>query len=138
MPLEYEELLNRLEGKIKRQASESTRFELPVPDVIWVGNKTILRNFAEFAKVLHREQDKILLFLAKELGSPGQIADNRAIFVGKWDQSVFKNLFDVYVKDYVLCPVCNSPDTSITKEKRLTFLVCDACGAKSPVKKTYV
>lgn len=131
-------MLDRLNKKVKRQVSEEVRFELPIPDVIWVGNKTILRNFAEFAKVLHREQDKILLFLAKELGSPGQIADNRAIFVGKWNQEAFKNLFDVYVKDYVLCPVCNSPDTSIVKEKRLTFLVCDACGARSPVRKMYV
>ena len=131
-------MLDRLDKKIKRQIDEKVRFELPVPDVIWIGNKTILRNFAEFARVLHREQEKILLFLAKELGSPGQIADNRAIFIGKWDQSVFKNLFEVYVKDYVLCPVCNSPDTSIVKEKRLTFLVCDACGARSSVRKMYV
>ena len=138
MVLSYEELLDRLEKKVKRQSIKATRFELPVPDVIWVGNKTILRNFMEFAKVLHREPDKILLFLAKELGSPGQIADNRAIFVGKWDQQVFKNLFDVYLKDYVLCPVCNSPDTSIKKERRLTFLICEACGAKSSIKKVYV
>ncbi len=134
----YEELLDRLLSNIKKQPTDSTRFEIPMPDVIWLGNKTILRNFTDFVKILRREQDKILLFLAKELGSPAQIADNRAIFIGKWSQDTFKTLFEVYVKDYVLCPVCNSPDTNIKREKRLTFLICEACGAKSLIRKMYV
>ena len=138
MQFSYEELLDRLNKRIKRQSISTERFELPTPEVIWVGNKTILQNFLEFTKRLSRDPEKVLLFLSKELGSPAQIADTRAIFVGKWDSNTFTNLFQIYVKDYVRCPVCNSPDTSIKKEKRLTFLVCEACGAKSSVKKTYV
>ncbi|MEM4274963.1 MAG: translation initiation factor IF-2 subunit beta [Candidatus Nitrosocaldaceae archaeon] len=137
--LNYEELLDRLYSNVKSQSNKTLmRFELPIPDVIWVGNKTIIRNFTDFVKILRREQDKILLFLAKELGSHAQIADNRAIFVGKYNADEFKNLFDIYIKNNVLCPICNSPDTSIKKEKRLTFIVCEACGAKSSIKKTYV
>ncbi len=138
MQFNYEELLDRLNKKIKRQSSVSERFELPTPDVIWVGNKTILQNFLEFTKKLSRDPEKVLLFLSKELGSHAQIADSRAIFVGKWDISAFTNLFQIYVKEYVRCPVCNSPDTTIKKEKRLTFMVCEACGARSSVRKIYV
>ena len=39
-----------------------------------------------------------------------------------------------YLEGYVVCPVCKRPDTKIVKEKRLSFLVCNACGAKSSIK----
>ncbi|MEM3439613.1 MAG: hypothetical protein QXG32_01685 [Candidatus Bathyarchaeia archaeon] len=32
-----------------------------------------------------------------------------------------------------MCPICKMPDTKLLKEKRLTFLICEACGAKSSV-----
>jgi translation initiation factor 2 subunit 2 len=38
------------------------------------------------------------------------------------------------LEGYVICPVCKRPDTRIVKEKRLSFLVCNACGAKSSIK----
>jgi translation initiation factor 2 subunit 2 len=38
------------------------------------------------------------------------------------------------VKDGVLCPVCGSPDTHLEKEKRMWFMVCEACGARSVAK----
>ncbi|MBK5133178.1 translation initiation factor IF-2, partial [Candidatus Bathyarchaeota archaeon] len=31
-------------------------------------------------------------------------------------------------------PVCKRPDTKIAKDKRLIFLDCNACGARSSVK----
>jgi translation initiation factor 2 subunit 2 len=47
------------------------------------------------------------------------------------------NLFEIYVKDYLECPTCKSPDTKIEKENRISFLVCEACGAKSSLKGKY-
>jgi translation initiation factor 2 subunit 2 len=38
------------------------------------------------------------------------------------------------MEGFVTCPVCKRPDTKIVKEKRLSFLVCNACGAKSSIK----
>ena len=61
----------------------------------------------------------------------------KAIFIGKRDPSDFKRLFQIYLKDYVECPTCKSPDTKIEKEKRIAFLICEACGAKSPLKGKY-
>ncbi|MEM2273205.1 MAG: hypothetical protein QXX56_03185, partial [Candidatus Bathyarchaeia archaeon] len=37
--------------------------------------------------------------------------------------------------EFVNCPICKRPDTKIIKEKRFNFLVCEACGAKSPVRR---
>ncbi|MGZ5510629.1 MAG: translation initiation factor IF-2, partial [Nitrososphaeraceae archaeon] len=52
-------------------------------------------------------------------------------------RSSFGALIDRYVKDYVICPVCGSPDTRTEKNKKLGFLLCEACGAKSSIKGNY-
>jgi len=46
----------------------------------------------------------------------------------------FERLLQRYMESFVICPVCKRPDTKIVKEKRLSFLVCNACGAKSSIK----
>ncbi|MGH9921584.1 MAG: translation initiation factor IF-2 [Nitrososphaerales archaeon] len=133
---DYESLLKRLQSKTGNQTKKSTsRIELPNPDVIWVGkNKTIFRNFGDFPKVMRRDPEKVLLYLAKEFGSAAYIAGEKGIFVGKKEPTQFISLFERYMKDYVMCPVCNSPDTKIERVKRMGFLVCEACGAKSSIK----
>ena len=80
----YENLLKRLQSKTLGQDKKGTsRIELPRPDIIWVGNKTIFRNFADFPKFMRRDPEKVLLYLAKEFGSAAYIAGEKGIFVGK-------------------------------------------------------
>jgi len=135
---DYEMLLSRLRDKLgnttKKQAS---RLELPTPQTIWVGQRTIFRNFMDFPKALNRDPEKLLLYLNKELASAGYIAGERVIFLGRKQPSSFGALIDRYVKDYVICPVCGSPDTRTEKSKKLGFLLCEACGAKSSIKGNY-
>ena len=135
---DYEMLLSRLRDKLgnttKKQAS---RLELPTPQIIWVGQRTIFRNFMDFPKALNRDPEKLLLYLNKELASAGYIAGERVIFLGRKEPSSFGALIDRYVKDYVICPVCGSPDTRTKKSKKLGFLLCEACGAKSSIKGNY-
>jgi len=137
LSLSYHELLHRLRVKMGTPTkSTATRLELPEPQVIWVGNKTILRNFAEYPKLLRRDAEKILMFLAKELATAASIDGERAIFIGRKEKQSFTVLLNRYMRDYVLCPVCGSPDTRVEKVKRLQFLLCEACGAKSSLKST--
>ena len=135
---EYEMLLSRLRDKLgnttKKQAA---RLELPTPQTIWVGQRTIFRNFMDFPRALNRDPEKLLLYLNKELASAGYIAGERVIFLGRKEPSSFGALIDRYVKDYVICPVCGSPDTRTEKQKKLGFLLCEACGAKSSIKGNY-
>ena len=135
---DYEMLLSRLRDKLgnttKKQAS---RLELPTPQIIWVGQRTIFRNFMDFPKALNRDPEKLLLYLNKELASAGYIAGERVIFLGRKEPSSFGALIDRYVKDYLICPVCGSPDTRTEKNKKLGFLLCEACGAKSSIKGSY-
>lgn len=135
---DYERLLKRLQGRLKNTSrKEASRLELPSPQIIWVGQRTIFRNFIEFPKALRRDPEKLLLYLNKELASAGYIAGERVIFLGRKEPSSFATLIDRYVKEYVICPVCGSPDTRTEKNKKLGFLLCEACGAKSSVKGNY-
>ena len=130
--------MKRLTGKLNNTSrKEASRLEIPPPQVIWIGQRTIFRNFMEFPKALRRDPEKLLLYLNKELASAGYIAGERVIFLGRKEPSSFGTLIDRYVKEYVICPVCGSPDTRTEKNKKLGFLLCEACGARSSVKGNY-
>ena len=131
---DYEKLLKRIQGNLtETKKGSEKRFELPTVDVMWEGQKTFLRNFLDFPKVLRRDPEKILQYLSKEFAVPAERLGDKAMFIGKRDPEDFTRLFQIYVKDYLECPTCKSPDTKIEKEKRISFLICEACGAKSPL-----
>ncbi len=135
---EYEGLLKRLQDKLGNTSKKaSSRLEIPTPQIIWVGKNTIFRNFMDFPKALRRDPEKLLLYLNKELASAGYIAGERVIFLGRKEPSSFVALIDRYIKDYIICPVCGSPDTRTEKNKKLGFLLCEACGARSSIKGNY-
>lgn len=135
---EYEKLLKRIQDKLSDSKKKTrSRFELPAVDVMWEGQKTFLRNFAEFPKILRRDPEKVLQYLSKEFAVPAERIGDKAMFIGKRDPEDFTRLFQIYVKDYVECPICKSPDTKPIKENRISFLICEACGAKSTLKGKY-
>ncbi|MGI0041741.1 MAG: translation initiation factor IF-2, partial [Nitrosopumilaceae archaeon] len=78
---EYEKLLKKIQDKVSQNKKGSgSRFELPQVDIMWQGNKTIFRNFAEFPKILRRDPDKVLQYLSKEFATPAQSAGDKAVF----------------------------------------------------------
>ena len=136
--LDYEKLLKRIEKKlIKNSKVTDGRFELPTVDVMWEGQKTYLRNFTEYPKMMRRDSSKLLQYLSKEFAVPAERVGDSAMFIGKRDPDDFTRLLKIYVNDYVRCLTCQSPDTRIEKEKRINFLICEACGAKSTIKGKY-
>ena len=134
---DYENLLKRIEKNISNTSSSGKRFELPPIDITWEGKKTILRNFIEFPKALRRDATIIMQYLSKEFAVPAERVGDKVIFVGRRDPDDFKRLFEIYLKDYIECPTCTSPDTKVEKEHRISFLICEACGAKSTIKGKY-
>jgi translation initiation factor 2 subunit 2 len=132
----YQDLLSRARTSLEKESKKANvnRLELPEPVVLWVGNKTIFRNYAEFPKLMRRDPNRILMYLAKELATAASLDGERAIFIGRKDRESFAQLIQRYMKDGVICPVCGSPDTHLEKVKRLQFMVCEACGARSVAK----
>jgi len=134
----YEKLLKRIDGERSKNSAETdSRFELPAVDVMWEGQRTYLRNFSDFPKILRRDSAKLLQYLSKEFAVPAERIGDSAMFIGRRDPDEFTRLLKIYVNDYIMCPTCKSPDTRTEKEKRISFLICEACGAKSTIKGKY-
>jgi translation initiation factor 2 subunit 2 len=134
----YEKLLKRIDGERSKNSAETdSRFELPPVDVMWEGQRTYLRNFSDFPKIMRRDSAKLLQYLSKEFAVPAERIGDSAMFVGRRDPDDFTRLLKIYVNDYIMCPTCKSPDTRTEKEKRISFLICEACGAKSTIKGKY-
>jgi len=134
----YEKLLKRIGGERSKNSAEiDSRFELPPVDVMWEGQRTYLRNFSDFPKILRRDSAKLLQYLSKEFAVPAERIGDSAMFIGRRDPDDFTRLLKIYVNDYIMCPTCKSPDTRTEKEKRISFLICEACGAKSTIKGKY-
>ena len=134
----YEKLLKRIDSdRSKNSAEIDSRFELPPVVVMWEGQRTYLRNFSDFPKIMRRDSAKLLQYLSKEFAVPAERIGDSAMFIGRRDPDDFTRLLKIYVNDYIMCPTCKSPDTRTEKEKRISFLICEACGAKSTIKGKY-
>jgi translation initiation factor 2 subunit 2 len=134
MTFNYEDLLKRACAQMPQVSEKRERLELPSFYMNTVGMRTIISNFKEISDALDRDPQHVIKFLTREMATAATFADSRAIFQGKFQRDSFERLLLRYLEGYVTCPVCKRPDTRIVKEKRLSFLVCNACGAKSSIK----
>lgn len=133
MKSDYEALLKRAHEKFPPELLKKGRFVLPVFGSHIVGMRTTIRNFNEVAQSLRRDPQHLLKFLSKEMATAATTESGRAIFQGKFPNDTLQRLLERYAERFVKCPVCGSYDSKIVKEKRLFFLTCEACGARSSV-----
>jgi translation initiation factor 2 subunit 2 len=134
MKYDYEALLKRARSQLPEITSKRERLEIPSLHYTVVGMRTIIHNFKEIAETLNRDPQHILKFLTGELATAAIMQESRVIFQGKFPRETVERLMQRYMETFVICPICKRPDTKIVKEKRLSFLVCEACGAKSSVR----
>lgn len=132
--MDYMEMLKRARSQLPSEILEHKRFEVPKPHSYVAGMRTVLANFKEICDALNREPRHVLKFLSGEMATAATMQGTRAIFQGKFGYDTFERLIQRYVNEFVMCAVCKRPDTKIVKERRLLFLVCEACGAKAPIR----
>jgi translation initiation factor 2 subunit 2 len=136
MEKDYNKMLERAYGELPEQIDTIERFQIPRPHVIQQGRRTLIMNFKEIAEELRRDPDHLMKFLLGETATRGNYDGTRAVFQGKFTRDSIRNLIEIYTNKYVICPVCNRPDSHLVKERRLIFLQCDACGARSSIGKS--
>ena len=111
---EYEKLLKRIDVKDPKTSNDTdSRFAIPPVDVMWEGQRTILRNFSDYPKIMRRDPSKVLQYLSKEFAVPAEKIGDTAMFIGKREPDDFTRLFKIYVTDYIECQTCKSPDLSL-------------------------
>ena len=132
---QYDALLARLRtARPEGVTGSQDRLKLPDPRTMVSGKKTYWINFIEFQNALQRDPMEFLNYFRSKLALNASIDNGRAIFMGRPDKHSFSMLLQRYLKERVICPVCNRPDTHLEKEKQLATIVCEACGARSPAK----
>ncbi|OYT61500.1 MAG: translation initiation factor IF-2 subunit beta [Thermofilum sp. ex4484_15] len=130
----YAELLERALGRLpKKPEAVRERFEVPKAEVVISGKRTFIHNFKQICDKLNRPPRHVLRFILRELAAPGTIEGSSAIIQGEIPKSTIDKLIERYYRRYVVCPICGRPDTFLVKERRIYFIVCGACGAKSSV-----
>jgi translation initiation factor 2 subunit 2 len=120
--------------KLPKTVEKKERFEIPKVICEISGNKTVLKNFSDIIAILRRDSNHLIKFLSKELATSGSIQNGVLIFQGKIPLEILQKKINDYVKEFVYCKECGEPDTKLVKEKRIYFLICEACGAKHPVR----
>lgn len=136
----YDELLTRVFNIIKEKnpdmiTGDKKKFVMKPPQVARVGTKkTSFSNFADICKLLRRQEKHLLNFLLAELGTSGSLDIQKQLTIkGRFQQKQIENVLRRYIKEYVTCHTCRSPDTNMVKEERLFFLKCENCGATCSV-----
>ncbi|XP_052456160.1 eukaryotic translation initiation factor 2 subunit 2-like [Carassius gibelio] len=136
----YDELLNRVFNIMREKnpdmvAGEKRKFVMKPPQVVRVGTKkTSFVNFTDICKLLHRQPKHLLAFLLAELGTCGSIdGNNQLVIKGRFQQKQIENVLRRYIKEYVTCHTCRSPDTILQKDTRLYFLQCETCHSRCSV-----
>ncbi len=127
-----DELYKELSSKRKGSAE---RFQMPVVDVTVEGNRTVFRNFSTFCEKVRREPELVAKFISREFGAPARIEGKRLILQKRVKRGLFQKKMELFVDYYVLCHECGKPDTKIVNIEGVHYLVCEACGARRPLKK---
>lgn len=125
---DYDKLLERAYEKIPENVKKSSRFEIPQVQIRIESKNTFVINFNKIINTLNRDARHFLGIFLKTAGTMGEIRGQQLFMKGIFKEQVLNRLIENYTKTYVLCKVCNKPDTEIQREGKKLFLKCAACG----------
>lgn len=132
----YEFLARRIFSMINSSGEqEKVKVKMKPPVVYREGTKkTIWVNFPEICKIMNRSPEHVLSFLLAEVGTTGSIdGSGRFVIKGRFQPKHIENILRRYIREYVKCLTCESPETTLKRENRLLFMICGVCGSKRTV-----
>ncbi|MFX0027909.1 MAG: translation initiation factor IF-2 subunit beta [Candidatus Hermodarchaeota archaeon] len=130
----YEDLLEKAYEKIPENVKKSSRFETPKVELRIESRNTFVTNFNKIISTLNRDRRHFLGVFLKSAGTMGEVRGQQLFLKGQYKEQVLNRLIDNYTKTYVLCKICNKPDTQIQREGKKLYLKCTACGAREEIK----
>ena len=130
----YEELLDKAYEKIPDNVKKSSRFEIPKVEIRIESRNTFITNFNKIISTLNRDRKHFMGIFLKKAGTMGEIRGQQLFLKGQYKEQVLNRLIEIYTKTYVLCNICNKPDTQIQREGKKLYLKCTACGAREEIK----
>jgi len=130
----YNELLDKAYEKIPENVKRSSRFEIPKVELRIESRNSFITNFNKIINTLNRDKKHFTGIFLKNAGTMGEIRGQQLFLKGQYKEQVLNKLIENYTKTYVLCSICNKPDTQIQREGKKLYLKCTACGAREEIK----
>ncbi len=129
-------MLNDLYEKLPKKAVSGERFEPIEMIIINQGSKTIIKNYSIICSSLRRDETVLTKYFTRELATPANFSGGKLTIHSKINARLLKEKYLLFIKKYVICPVCKRPDTHIVhdKEHGIKVLKCEACGARNPIR----
>jgi translation initiation factor 2 subunit 2 len=131
--MDYELMLERGKEKLPEVAIATDRLVIPKITGHLEGNKTVISNFLHIASLMRRNPEHLLKYISRETAARGEIKRQLLVFNTKLPSQKINEKIQQYVDNYVICKECGKPDTKLTKEGVITFIRCQACGAKHSI-----
>lgn len=132
---EYEKMLEKAYSQLPERATQTERFEMPTAETHMQGTKTIIRNFDVIASKIRRDGALLSKYFSKELAVPATYANGKLTLHGKFSERAVNEKLTNFINSYVLCKECKKPDTKLIEGAHgVKSLLCEACGARSPVR----
>merc|ERR1712129_262612 len=122
------ELLDRIFGKITENNPTLISKEshsLPPPQTALHGSrKTGWGNFKKICDELNRKPEHVKLFFLTEMNTTGNMdGSNSFIIKGRLRPKQIESLLKKYIKEYVTCNNCRSPQTVMEKDNAMCLRV---------------
>ncbi len=131
---DYKKLLERGRSDLPKQEKEKERFNFPKFKSFTQGPKTIIKNFLEVSRKLHRDPKHLMKFILGETGTSGDLSGHRLILKGRKNKRILDSKLKDYINKFVFCKECGKPDTEIRQEGGVPRIKCKACSAKYTVR----
>ena len=131
---DYEKLLDRARAALPEKTQAFERFETPQIEAFQQGSKTIIRNFDAILQKIRRDPAILAKYFSKELAVPAVMEGNKLVLNGKFYERNLRDKLQAFVDAAVVCKECKRPDTKIVEKDGIKTMICEACGARSPVK----
>lgn len=128
---DYDEMLERGRDEIPEDIGSGERFDVPEVETRKDGSKTVVENFSEFVDRFNRDEKHMSKYIQNELGTAGHLENSELVLNGEFRRKEVQGKFHQYANEYVICPECERPDTTIKKEKGVEIMKCQACGART-------
>lgn len=131
---DYEKMLDRARAALPEKTLAFERFETPAVDSFVQGSKTLVRNFEIILQKIRRPPEMLARYFSKEMAVPASVQSGKLVLNGKFYARNLQDKLQAFVDAAVVCKECKRPDTKITEKDGVKTLVCEACGARAPVR----
>lgn len=127
-------MLDRARAALPEKTQTFERFETPAVESFLQGSKTIIRNYEVILQKIRRPSDMLAKYFSKELAIPASVESGKLVLNGKFYERNLRDKLQAFVDAAVVCRECKRPDTKIVEKDGIKTLICEACGARAPVR----